>query len=167
MAAEPPITNGGVPPQPATNETAMADAIQRVTAHTQALVKDEIDLAKLEVQQKAKVFGRGAAIGGRRRHLRRRGAHPDPRGPRLAAWYELFPDDQFFWGFFLDRVHPADVRRARRLRRGEDAEEGAGAGARAGADARRVQTQATYSEETALLKEQVREVVVKPEDQRS
>ena len=29
------------------------------------------------------------------------------------------------------------------------------------------ETQATYSEETALLREQVREVVVKPEDQRS
>jgi hypothetical protein len=41
----------------------MAQAIQSVTASTQALVKDQVDLAKVEMQAKASVFGRGAAVG--------------------------------------------------------------------------------------------------------
>lgn len=166
MAAEPPITNGGVPPQPATNETAMADAIQRVTAHTQALVKDQVDLAKLELQQKAMVFGRGAAIGVAAGIFVVGALILILEGLAWFAWYELFPNDQFFWGFFLIAfillvfAALAGVIAAKMLKKAKaPVPEQALTAARA--------TQATYSEETALLKEQVREVVVKPEDQRS
>ena len=44
-------------------ETAIAGAIQQVTASAQALIRDEIELAKLEVTTKVKNAGRGAAIG--------------------------------------------------------------------------------------------------------
>ena len=41
----------------------MAAAIQQVTANAQALIRDEIELAKLEVTTKARNGARGAAIG--------------------------------------------------------------------------------------------------------
>ena len=41
----------------------MAAAIQQVTANAQAIIRDEIELAKLEVTTKAKHAGRGAGIG--------------------------------------------------------------------------------------------------------
>ena len=44
------------------NESALAAAIQRVTADTRGLVQDQVDLAKVELQQKAAVFGRGTVI---------------------------------------------------------------------------------------------------------
>lgn len=48
---------------PTQQETAIAAAIQQVTASAQAIVRDEIELAKLEMTTKAKNAGRGAAIG--------------------------------------------------------------------------------------------------------
>ena len=57
MASDP--TRSRPPPVPPTsNEAAIAQAIQSVTASTQALVKDQVDLAKVEMQAKASVFGR-------------------------------------------------------------------------------------------------------------
>ena len=166
MAAEPPITNGGAPPQPATNETAMADAIQRVTTHTQALVKDQVDLAKLELQQKAMVFGRGSAIAVAAGIFVVGALILILEGLAWFAWYELFPDNEFFLGFFLVAfillvfAALAGFIAAKVLKKAKaPVPEQALSAAR--------ETQATYSEETALLKEQVREVVVKPEDQRS
>ena len=47
---------------PGPNESALAAAIQRVTADTRGLVQDQVDLAKVELQQKAAVFGRGTVI---------------------------------------------------------------------------------------------------------
>ena len=143
----------------------MAEAIQRVTAHTQALVKDQVDLAKLEVQKKAMVFGRGAAIGVAAGIFVIGALVLILEGLAWLAWYELFPDDQFFWGFFLVAfilivlAAIAGFVAAKVLKKAQSpVPEQAIAAAR--------ETQATISGETALLKEQVREVVVKPEDQR-
>ena len=157
MAAEPP---------PATNETAMADAIQRVTAHTQALVKDQVDLAKLELQQKAIVFGRGTAIAVAAGVFVVGALILILEGLAWLAWYELFPNDEFFWGFFfvagvlLVLAALAGGLAAKVLKKAQ-----APVPQQALEAAR--ETQATISEETHLLREQVREVVVKPEDQRS
>ncbi len=144
----------------------MAEAIQRVTAHTQALVKDQVDLAKLEVQKKAMVFGRGTAIAIAAGLAFIVGALIlILEGLAWLAWYELFPNDQFFWGFFFIALILivlavlAGFIAAKILKKAQSpVPEQALAAAR--------ETQATISGETALLKEQVREVVVKPEDQR-
>ena len=47
---------------PGPNESALAQAIQRVSSDTRGLIQDQVDLAKLELQQKATVFGRGTVI---------------------------------------------------------------------------------------------------------
>jgi uncharacterized membrane protein YqjE len=169
VGAEPPLSPNGAPapaPPPATPETAMADAIQRVTAHTQALVKDQVDLAKLELQQKATVFGRGTAIGVAAGIFVVGALILILEGFAWLAWYELFPNDQFFWGFFLVAAillvlaALAGGIAARVLKKAQAPVP------QQALDAAR-QTQETFSEETSLLREQVREVVVKPEDQRS
>ena len=53
MATEP--TPATPPPAPGSNEAAIAQAIQGVTASTQALVKDQVDLAKLATSNIADV----------------------------------------------------------------------------------------------------------------
>jgi len=144
----------------------MADAIQRVTAHTQALVKDQVDLAKLELQQKAIVFGRGTAIAVAAGVFVVGALILILEGLAWLAWYELFPNDEFFWGFFfvagvlLVLAALAGGLAAKVLKKAQ-----APVPQQALEAAR--ETQATISEETHLLREQVREVVVKPEDQRS
>lgn len=164
MAAEPGITPGAPKPPPS-NETALAEAIQRVSAHTQALVRDEVELAKLELQQKAKVFGRGTAIAVAAGVFVSGAMVLILEGLAWLAWYELFPDEQFFWGFFLVAFVLillgvlAGLLAAKALKKAS-----APVPDQALAAAR--ETQATITEETHLLKEQVREVVVKPEDQR-
>ena len=79
------------PAAPTPNETALAEAIQRVTASTQALVRDEIELAKLEVQQKVKTLGRGAAVGVAAGVFLAGGRTADPAWLRLAVLVPAVP----------------------------------------------------------------------------
>lgn len=44
-------------------QASIASAIQEITEKTQLLVKDEIELARTEVELKVKALGKGAAIG--------------------------------------------------------------------------------------------------------
>lgn len=156
-------TEIGPPPTP--QETALADAIQRVTASTQALVRDEIELAKLEVQQKVKTLGRGAVVGAAAGVFLLGALVLILHGFAWLAWYLLFPDETFFWGFFLVAflliltAALAGFLASRAFKKASSpVPEAAIAEMRA--------TQQTISRETTLMKDQVVEVVTKPEDQR-
>jgi hypothetical protein len=152
-------------PGPTQNETALAEAIQRVTASTQALVRDEIELAKLEVQGKIKTLGRGAAVGVAAGVFLAGAGLLILHGFAWLFWYLLFPDEQFFWGFFMEAglliimAALAGGFAARAFKKAQPPVPD-----RAIAELRA--TQDTVSRETTLLKDQVREVVTKPEDQR-
>ena len=152
-------------PGPTPNETALAEAIQRVTASTQALVRDEIELAKLELAQKVKTLGRGAAVGAAAGFFLAGAGLLVLHGFAWLAWYLFFPDEEFFWGFFtmaavlVVMAALAGWLAARAFKKAQSpVPEVALAELRA--------TQDTLSRETTLLKDQVREVVTKPEDQR-
>jgi large-conductance mechanosensitive channel len=152
-------------PPPASNEAAIAQAIQSVTASTQALVKDQVDLAKVEMQAKASVFGKGAAVGAAAGVFVLGALILILHGFAWLAWYLIFPSDQFFWGFFLIAVlllimaAIAGFIAYKALQKAQSpVPDQAIAAAR--------ETQATIQGETTLLKEQVRDVVVHPEDQR-
>ena len=152
-------------PPPDSNEAAMAQAIQGVTASTQALVKDQIDLAKVEMQTKASVFGKGAAVAAAAGAFVLGALILIIHGLSWAAWYVLFPDEAFFLGFFLIAFillvmgAIAGFVAYKALQKAQSpVPDQALAAAR--------ETQATIQGETALMKEQVREAVVKPEDQR-
>ena len=133
VAADPRLTVPEPPRRSATNEAAIAQAIQSVTASTQALVKDQVELAKLEMQAKADGLRQGRR-GRRRRRRVRRSARSILilQGLAWLAWYLIFPDDQFFWGFFLVALILLRARGARRLPRLQGAPEGEVAGARPG-----------------------------------
>lgn len=156
----PPVT-----PPPNTNEAAIAQAIQSVTASTQALVKDQVDLAKVEMQAKASVFGKGAAVAAAAGTFVLGALILIIHGLSWAAWYVLFPDEAFFLGFFLVALIlliMGAVAGFLAYKAFEKAQSPVPDQALAAAR----ETQATIQGETTLMKEQVREVVVKPEDQR-
>lgn len=165
MAADPLSPPPAPAPPAGSNEAAIAQAVQSVTASTQALVRDQIDLAKLEMQAKASVFGRGAAVGVAAGAFVIGALTLILQGFAWLAWYLIFPDEQFFWGFFLVALillimgAIAGFAAYKALQKAQSpVPDQAIAAAR--------QTQATIQDETLLLKEQVRDVVVKPEDQR-
>ena len=153
------------PGGPGHHESALAQAIQKVTADTKGLVQDQIDLAKLELQQKAGVFGRGTAIAVAAGVFIVGALLLIIEGLSWMAWYFLFPDETFFLGFFLVALILiilgviAGVVAAKALRKARaPVPDDALAAAR--------QTQETFSEEAHLLREQVREVVTVPEEER-
>lgn len=153
-------------PTPTSNEAAIAQAIQGVTASTQALVKDQVDLAKVEMQAKASVFGKGAAVAAAAGMFVLGALILIIHGLSWAAWYVLFPDEAFFLGFFLIAfillvmAAIAGFVAYKALQKAQSpVPDQALAAAR--------ETQATIQGETTLMKEQVREAVVKPEDQRT
>jgi hypothetical protein len=79
----------------------IAQAIQDVSVKAQLLVREEIELAKAEVELKVKSLARGAVIGGAAGFFVVIGLYFVLHGLAWLAWYELFPDNQFFWGFFF------------------------------------------------------------------
>ena len=151
---------------PSSQETALAEAIQRVTASTQALVRDEIELAKIEVQQKVKTLGRGAVVGAAAGVFVLGALILILHGLAWLAWYLLFPDEAFFWGFFLVAflllltAALAGFLATRAFKK-------ASSPVPEVALAEMRTTQATISREATLMKDEVREVVIKPEDRRS
>lgn len=76
-------------------------AIAQITERAQVLVRDEIDLAKLELTGKAKTLGTGAAVAAAAGGFLFFATMLILEGLSWLAWYELFPDSEFFWGFFL------------------------------------------------------------------
>lgn len=153
------------PQDPHPQETALAQAIRRVSEDTQGLVRDQIDLAKLEIQQKATVFGRGTAIGVAAGVFIVGALILVIEGLSWMAWYFIFPDDTYFLGFFLIALILivlgviAGYLAAKALRKARaPVPDDALAAAR--------QTQETFSEEAHLLREQVKEAVAVPEEDR-
>lgn len=153
------------PPPPDSNEAAIAQAIQAVTASTQALVKDQVDLAKLEMRSKAESFGKGAAAGAAAAVFVLGALLLILHGVAWLAWYLIFPGDQFFWGFFLVALILLVVAAIAGLL-AYKAVQKAQSPVPSQAIAAARETQAMIEGETSLMKEQVVEVVVKPEDQR-
>jgi len=147
------------------HETALARAIQKVTADTQGLVRDQVDLAKLELKEKASVFGRGTAIGVAAGVFFVGALLLIIEGLSWMAWYFLFPDETYFLGFFLVALILiilgviAGVLAAKALKKAKaPVPDDALAAAR--------QTQETFAEEAHLLREQVKEAVTVPEEDR-
>jgi uncharacterized membrane protein YqjE len=89
--------------QPSQNSAAnIAEAIQGISERAQLLVREEIELAKAEVGEKASKLGKGAAVGGAAGVFALFGVVLLLEGFAWLAWYLLPVNDQsFFWGFFL------------------------------------------------------------------
>ena len=86
---------------PRNNTQNIADAIQEIQDRAQILVREEIELAKAEVTAKVNKIAKGSAVGAAAGIFVIAGAGLALEGFAWLAWYELFPDNQFFWGFFL------------------------------------------------------------------
>lgn len=84
------------------DSASIASAIQQITEKTQLLVKDEIELAKAEIEVKAKALGKGAAIGAAAGVFVLAALLLIMQGLAWLAWYVLPVNDQsYFWGFFF------------------------------------------------------------------
>jgi uncharacterized membrane protein YqjE len=79
----------------------IAQAIQDISERAQLLVREEIELAKTEVTVKVTKLVRGSVVGIVAGVFVIGGLMLLLNGLSWLAWYELFPDNQFFWGFFV------------------------------------------------------------------
>lgn len=90
------------PPTGRDDDASIASAIQQITEKTQLLIKDEIELAKAEVQVKVKALAKGAAIGAAAGVFVLAALLLLIQGMAWLAWYVLPVNNQsFFWGFFF------------------------------------------------------------------
>jgi uncharacterized membrane protein YqjE len=80
---------------------AIVGALSDVSDRVQTLVREEIELAKAELSAKAKKAVTGAVVGISAGIFAVFGLLLLLEGLAWLAWFELFPDNQFFWGFFL------------------------------------------------------------------
>ena len=93
MAAEP--TPTGTPRE-------ISAAVQEVAERAQVIVREEIELAKTEVAEKAKKIATGAAVGAAAGVFAIFGLSILLQGFAWLFWYALpFGDNEFFWGFFI------------------------------------------------------------------
>jgi uncharacterized membrane protein YqjE len=79
----------------------IAQAIQEVSERASLLVREEIELAKVEVTEKVTKLVKGAIVGIAAGIFAVFGLIYLLHAFAWLAWYELFPDEQFFWGFFI------------------------------------------------------------------
>ena len=79
----------------------IAQAIQEVSERASLLVREEIELAKVEVTEKITRLVKGAVVGIAAGIFAVFGLVFLLHGLAWLAWFELFPDWQFFWGFFV------------------------------------------------------------------
>ena len=79
----------------------IAEAIQEVSDRVSLLVHEEIELAKVEVTEKVTKLIKGAVVGIAAGIFLVFGLIYLLHGFAWLAWYELFPNEQFFWGFFV------------------------------------------------------------------
>jgi uncharacterized membrane protein YqjE len=86
---------------PDTTTQNIAQAIQEVSERAQLLVREEIELAKAEVTEKVTKLVKGAVVGIAAGIFAVFGLIYLMHGLAWLAWFELFPDNQFFWGFFI------------------------------------------------------------------
>lgn len=88
-----------LPPTGSTQE--ISKALADISERAQTLIRDEIDLAKLEVTGKVKTIGKGAAVAIAAGVFLFFAIGLILIGLSYLAWYLLFPDETYFWGFFL------------------------------------------------------------------
>ena len=89
-------------PEDESTSASIASAIQEITEKAQLLVKDEIELAKTEVELKVKALGKGAAIGAAAGIFVLAALLMVMHGLAWLAWYILPVNNaSFFWGFFF------------------------------------------------------------------
>ena len=82
--------------------TSVAQAIQEVSERAQILVREEIELAKVEVTEKVTQLVKGAAVGAAAGIFAIAALLFLLHGFAWLAYYALpVPDGTFFWGFFL------------------------------------------------------------------
>ena len=82
--------------------SSIATAIQEITEKAQLLVREEIELARTELEIKAKALGTGAAIGAAAGVFVLAALLMILHGLAWLAWYVLpLGNADFFWGFFF------------------------------------------------------------------
>jgi uncharacterized membrane protein YqjE len=79
----------------------IAQAIQEVSDRATLLVREEIELAKAEVTEKVTKLVKGAVVGIAAGIFVVFALIYLLHGFAWLTWYELFPDQQYFWGFFI------------------------------------------------------------------
>ena len=79
----------------------IAQAIQEVSDRATLLVREEIELAKAEVTEKVTKLIKGAIVGIAAGIFVVFALIYLLHGFAWLTWYELFPDQQYFWGFFV------------------------------------------------------------------
>jgi len=79
----------------------IAEAIQEVSDRATLLVREEIELAKVEVTEKVTKLIKGAVVGIAAGIFVVFALIYLLHGFAWLTWYELFPDQQYFWGFFV------------------------------------------------------------------
>ena len=79
----------------------IAQAIQEISDHATLLVREEIELAKVEVTEKVTKLVKGAIVGIAAGIFVVFALIYLLHGFAWLTWYELFPDQQYFWGFFV------------------------------------------------------------------
>jgi uncharacterized membrane protein YqjE len=89
------------PPPPEHNSQNIAQAIQEVSERAQLLVREEIELAKAEISEKITRLIKGIVVGITAGIFVVCGLLFVLHGLAWLAWFELFPDQQYFWGFFI------------------------------------------------------------------
>ena len=79
----------------------IAQAIQEVSDRATLLVREEIELAKVEMTEKVTKLIKGAVVGIAAGIFIVFALIYLLHGFAWLTWYELFPDQQYFWGFFI------------------------------------------------------------------
>jgi uncharacterized membrane protein YqjE len=79
----------------------ISQAIQEVSDRATMLVREEIELAKAEVTENVTKLIKGAVVGIAAGIFVVFALIYLLHGFAWLTWYELFPDQQYFWGFFV------------------------------------------------------------------
>jgi len=83
------------------DQATLAQTVVDISERAALLVREEIELAKAEVTEKVTKLVKGAVIGAAGGIFFVVGLLFVLHGFAWLAWYELFPTNTFFWGFFL------------------------------------------------------------------
>jgi tetrahydromethanopterin S-methyltransferase subunit G len=79
----------------------IAAAVQEISDRATTIIREEIELAKAEVQQKINRLIRGLVIGTAAGIFIGTALLFVLHGAAWLAWFELFGPGEFFWGFFV------------------------------------------------------------------
>ena len=79
----------------------IAAAVQEISDRATTIIREEIELAKAEVQQKVNKLIRGVVIGTAAGIFIGTALLFVLHGLSWLAWFELFGPGEFFWGFFV------------------------------------------------------------------